>query len=445
MHGMASESWELASPNSPSHLLESEHDAPPREGLPLVGTQASLPSQPNSMGQLLAAYQIPADLHPAFQDYHPAEFGLVATSLEDLDSFLAELVYPTAPPELLIKARIRRLWRHCHAMTDPTLQRPQPSAQQQVVPQDSSWVESFPKKLDPETVRQMVQRFKSRYPSETLGPESMPGPRLLALVAKQVQDHHWRYVPWKWRLSEEQHDMSAMSRPAKVPRLDALLFDEVPEREVHIASMGKALVHELLSLQATAIAMCGGAHLHSLKEMIRLFMARLYERYPADSHLRSPSVSEAQLAEQKLWQSISSLYNEQQWSLDQAIHEVVVVRNELQYLLMPRPARGGVPQLRGTGRGTGKPGKGADKGSGKGKKGGKDWSHSQPGLTVAGLKVGLFYMAGKERKNLCRDFQLGRCTRGKDCRFEHVCGVLDANGRMCKGDHDPSKHKKTPH
>ena len=96
MHGMASESWELASPNSPSHLLESEHDAPPREGLPLVGTQASLPSQPSSMGQLLAAYQIPADLHPAFQDYHPAEFGLVATSLEDLDSFLAELVYPTA-------------------------------------------------------------------------------------------------------------------------------------------------------------------------------------------------------------------------------------------------------------------------------------------------------------------------------------------------------------
>ena len=238
--------------------------------------------------------------------------------------------------------------------------------------------------------------------------------------------------------------MSAMSRSAKVPRLDSLLFDEIPEREVHIASMGKGLVHELLTLQATAIAMCGGAHLHSLKEMIRLFMARLYERYPADSHLRSPSVAEAQLAEQKLWQSIGALYNEQQWSLDQAIHEVVVVRNELQYLLMPRPARVGVPTLRGTGRGNGKSGKGTDKGSGKGKKGGKD-GHPQPGLTVAGLKVGLFYMAGKERKNLCRDFQLGRCTRGKECRFEHVCGVLDANGRMCKGDHDPSKRKKTPH
>ena len=37
--------------------------------------------------------------------------------------------------------------------------------------------------------------------------------------------------------------------------LISLLFDEVPEREVHIASMGKGLVHELLTLQATAIAM----------------------------------------------------------------------------------------------------------------------------------------------------------------------------------------------
>ena len=120
---MASESWELASPNSSSHLLEAEHEAPPREGLPFLSTQASLPSQPSSMGQLLASYQIPVELRPAFQDYTPAEFGLVATSLEDLDSFLAELVYPAAPTELLIKARIRRMWRHCHAMSDPALQR----------------------------------------------------------------------------------------------------------------------------------------------------------------------------------------------------------------------------------------------------------------------------------------------------------------------------------
>lgn len=179
MHGMASESWELASPNSSSHLLEAEHEAPPREGLPFLSTQASLPSQPSSMGQLLASYQIPVELHPAFQDYTPAEFGLVATSLEDLDSFLAELVYPAAPTELLIKARIRRMWRHCHAMSDPALQRSQPSAQP-AVPQDSSWVESFPKKLDPENVRQMVQRFKSRYPKQ--GTINSVFPLLTAIV-----------------------------------------------------------------------------------------------------------------------------------------------------------------------------------------------------------------------------------------------------------------------
>ena len=111
---------------------------------------------------------------------------------------------------------------------------------------------------------------------------------------------------------------------------------------------------------------------------------------------------------------------------------MVVVRNELQYLLMPRPARVGVPTLRGTGRGNGKSGKGTDKGSGKGKKVARMGTPSR-GFTVAGLKVGLFYMAGKERKNLCRDFQLGRCTRGKECRFEHVCGVLECQWPHVQG------------
>ena len=78
---------------------------------------------------------------------------------------------------------------------------------------DSGWVEVFPKKLGAETVRGMVQRFKARYPSETLSPESMPSPRLLALVAKQLQDRSWRYIPWKLRLSEEQHGAAVHAPP----------------------------------------------------------------------------------------------------------------------------------------------------------------------------------------------------------------------------------------
>eukprot|EP00439_Symbiodinium_sp_Y106_P020886 s6924_g2.t1 len=101
--------------------------------------------------------------------------------------------------------------------------------------------------------------------------------------------------------------------------------------------MGKSLMSELLQLHAFAIALCGGAHLHTLKEFNRRFLRRCFERYPPESNLRSPSVAEAQIAEQVLWSQIATLFNEERWSLDAAIHEVVVLRNELHTQLMPRP------------------------------------------------------------------------------------------------------------
>ena len=115
----------------------------------------------------------------------------------------------------------------------------------------------------------MVARFRARYPSEPLSAECMPSARLLALVAKQLQDKHWRYVPWKYRLSEEHQEKQSMTRPAKAPRLESLLFDDVPTRDIPTPTMGKCLMQELLRLQAVAIAVCGGAHLYTLLEMNR--------------------------------------------------------------------------------------------------------------------------------------------------------------------------------
>ena len=165
----------------------------------------------------------------------------------------------------------------------------------------------------------------------------MPGPRLLALISKQLQDRDWKYVPWKMRMSQELHEQSSMTRPHKQPRLEHLLYDEVPSREIPSGGMGKSLMSELLQLHAFAIALCGGAHLHTLKEFNRRFLRRCFERYPPESNLRAPSVAEAQIAEQVLWSQIATLFNEERWSLDAAIHEVVVLRNELHTQLMPRP------------------------------------------------------------------------------------------------------------
>ena len=84
---------------------------------------------------------------------------------------------------------------------------------------DAAWVDTFPSKLSTTLVRSLVAKFKARYPSETLTPDAMPSARLMALVYKQVQDKCIRYVPWKWRLSEELREQQAMLRPAKLPRL----------------------------------------------------------------------------------------------------------------------------------------------------------------------------------------------------------------------------------
>ena len=124
---------------------------------------------------------------------------------------------------------------------------------------DAGWVETFPKKLGAALVKSMVQKYKAMYPSESLAPDVMPSARLLALVVKQLQDRSIKYVPWKWRMSEEQQDHMAMLRLSNVPKLETLLFDDIPEREIPTSNVGKCYMPGLL---ATAIALCEGAHFY---------------------------------------------------------------------------------------------------------------------------------------------------------------------------------------
>ena len=288
----------------------------------------------------LQDHKIPEEMHDAFTPFTPEEFGMVATSLESLDTWMDNLLWPVEANEAVLKARVRLLWQACSRLTQcPAKESPcvsiMPSEPTAAVA-DAGWVETFPKKLGAALVKSMVQKFKARYPSESLAPDVMPSARLLALVAKQLQDRSIKYVPWKWRMSEEQQDHMAMLRPSKVPKLETLLFDDIPEREIPTSNVGKCYMQEILGLLATAIALCEGAHLHTLKDMNRRFVQRCFDRLPQESGLRCPSVAEAQVADQRLWQQIAHLYNEESCSLDDAIHEVIVVRADLQAMLMPR-------------------------------------------------------------------------------------------------------------
>ena len=296
--------WERRSPprvarRIMSHVNPAEHeqwplmlldDGPSDEsgswGFPPAPTAASS----CSMQELLVEAQIPPELHHEFLHFTPAEFALVAVDLEDLNKFIDELVFPPDMSQTLLVARVRLLWRKCQKLDLPSSSETKPE-----LPVKSTeavlngWSQVFPRKLAPQEVREMKQRFSQRYPSEPLSPENMPGPRLLSLVFKQVNEKCWKFIPWKIRLSEDQHDSRMAERPHRMPRLDLLAVDDVPQRDLSLQHMSRTVMQEILDLRATAIALVGGAHFHTLREMNRRFLAKAFERYGGDTGLRCPN------------------------------------------------------------------------------------------------------------------------------------------------------------
>ena len=140
----------------------------------------------------------------------------------------------------------------------------------------SGWSETFPAKLDANMLRQMQLDFETAYPSERLDPNSMPGARLLALTAHQLKKGEWKWIPWTMRLSQSQHELHVSNRPKKLAKLESiqmteLLLDEVPSRDLP-SQMGIAQLTQVLMLQAFAIALCKGAHLHVLKTYVAKFV-----------------------------------------------------------------------------------------------------------------------------------------------------------------------------
>ena len=148
--------------------------------------------------------------------------------------------------------------------------------------------------------------------------------------------------------------------------------------------------------------------------------------YEPAAGLRAPNGAEAMAADQKLWQSIARLFNREGWSMDNAIHEVSVARADMQQaLLMPRPlppswmmcgeVAGGVVSRSGS----------------------PERSRSRVGVVVLVLKNG-------ERRQLCGDFQFGKCTRAH-CKFDHLCAIMPSAGKPCLAAHCAEDHRATPH
>ena len=193
----------------------------------------------------------------------------------------------------------------------------------------SSWVEPFPAKLSVEKVSAMKSTFEDSYPSEILDSSSMPSSRLLAACNKQVQDKHYSYIAWRFRLSEEKLDEIQASRPRKIARLDDCIFDEVPSRDISDSGVSQMFLAHLLDLLAFAFCMLEVGHLASFRAYNKLFIKLAFQKPPAESGLRCPNVTEMQSADKEAWKSICDLTNKG-WSMDDSLHEIVQVRCILQ-------------------------------------------------------------------------------------------------------------------
>jgi len=379
----------------------------------------------------------------------------VSTQAE-LELILGE-IFPDVTLTRLQKSQIRSAWANMHA---PASSSPSLEASSSAV-EGGSWVESFAPKLSSTKLGELKLKFLKDYPSEILTPSTLPSLRLLSLAAHQESKGAYTWIPWKLRMTEEKASELLISRPAKQPRLEMLglssiLLDEPPAIEIGDGNMGVSGVQRILAVHDVALAMVGSAHLARLKAYSSKFLQLLSQRFDPASGLRPPTILEAQQADCKLWQQIYSLISDKGWKFNDALHEFTEVRGELSTLLQPRPKPPPVPKgfdIKGKGKlgkmlveafgqTNGKAfgrGKGKDKGPGTGKGKGKD----APGRNITFVKE---IQVGSEKKGLCVQWQLGRCSRGSNCPWVHACAYPKQDGTACGSkSHTAMQHDQTPH
>ena len=95
----------------------------------------------------------------------------------------------------LLIASLRALWKACLAACDAKGLSSTGVATSASV--SSSWADNFPPRMPADELQQLKLSFSSNYPSEILDSDSMPGPRILALLKKN-SSADWRFVPWKF-------------------------------------------------------------------------------------------------------------------------------------------------------------------------------------------------------------------------------------------------------
>ena len=244
-------------------------------------------------------------------------------------------------------ARLRKALDQCHKKTQaPDAGTASPGGAQasaSALPsQPSQWMEHLPPRLTQEAVQDMIDKFKANYPGELLDQDSMPSIRLLSLVHHSLKPgEKLRWIPWQFRLFAKQYQEHMEAKSAKAIRTEAQIiasafFDETPEVPVEHMRLAAAWLERIQTVFRNAWALCGAAHLQNLKALDKKVRELCLQQPDAQLGLRTPTTGELIAADRKIWAAISDLVA-QSWSLDDALHELTAIRNDVSSLLQLRP------------------------------------------------------------------------------------------------------------
>ena len=151
-------------------------------------------------------------------------FAMSSASLEKLDDELPEMLgdlFATATP--VQKAALRLAWTRCNPSSSASSSTEH--AQGPTAPPAApvtSWLETFPPKLTSAIVSDLKQTFKRNYPAEVLMPENTPSLRLLSLLHHQKQKGEWKWVPWKYRISQAKDEELSASKSSKLAKVEGV-------------------------------------------------------------------------------------------------------------------------------------------------------------------------------------------------------------------------------
>ncbi len=271
-----------------------------------------------------------------------------------------------------------------------------------------------------------------------------PSDGLLNVLWTQMKGKAWKWVPWKQTVSRKaailllrksEHQIKAKESSLVAFMAHAYGLEDECLDEVSGAAYQ---VEKIVSTRCNGVGMLGIVNVQASRTYVNSFMVGYTQRFAVVSGLRPLTVEEAEEIDRMAWSEVIRLVEDLDMTWDDAVHEVVVVRDYFNSHMQGRPkmslpakrpwgnpsdngnwsAKGQHQQWdHGGGKGDQKAWKGKGKGKGKGKHGwGADSSNGHGGGPNNGGPT------KKPKSGLCYNFQQGTCVKStEDCTFIHIC------------------------